>query len=442
MKDFLNFLKLKETRIFIVFSVFSIILIVVLFLNLKFIIALIFAIFLIVFAIQIAINSYSLAKTRFILDFEKKRNKYVFDILSEGVITYDKNFKILSINKAAQVITSLKEEEILNKIITPELAQDPKLALLVQIIFPSLAPVVIKKSEGSSYPQVVRINFQEPRELYLEVTTTLIFDENNKQIGFAKIIRDRSREIELSKSKSEFITIAAHQLRTPLSGIKWTSEMLLNQELGELNSQQLDGLKQINENIAKLIELVEDLLDVSKIEEGKFGYVFGKADLIKVIEEVVIAHQEMAKQYKVKIIFNKPSTNLPLILMDKDKISIVIQNLIENAIKYNVENGEVKINIELLKDKPFIQVSVEDTGIGINKNDLPKLFTKFFRSQDTLKKETSGSGLGLYISKNIIKRHGGEIWAKSIEKRGSTFYFVLPTDEKLIPPVEIIEEEF
>jgi len=442
MKDFLNFLKLKETRIFIVFSVFSIILIVVLFLNLKFIIALIFAIFLIVFAIQIAINSYSLAKTRFILDFEKKRNKYVFDTLSEGIITYDKNFKILSINKAAQIITSLKEEEILNKIITPELAQDPKLALLVQIIFPSLAPVVIKKSEGSSYPQVVRINFQEPRELYLEVTTTLIFDENNKQIGFAKIIRDRSREIELSKSKSEFITIAAHQLRTPLSGIKWTSEMLLNQELGELNSQQLDGLKQINENIAKLIELVEDLLDVSKIEEGKFGYVFGKADLIKVIEEVVIAHQEMAKQYKVKIIFNKPSTNLPLILMDKDKISIVIQNLIENAIKYNVENGEVKINIELLKDKPFIQVSVEDTGIGINKNDLPKLFTKFFRSQDTLKKETSGSGLGLYISKNIIKRHGGEIWAKSIEKRGSTFYFVLPTDEKLIPPVEIIEEEF
>jgi two-component system sensor histidine kinase VicK len=128
--------------------------------------------------------------------------------------------------------------------------------------------------------------------------------------------------------------------------------------------------------------------------------------------------------------------------MDKDKISIVVQNLIENAIKYNVENGEVRIKVEQLKDKPFVQVAVEDTGIGINKNDLPKLFTKFFRSQDTLKKETSGSGLGLYISKNIIRRHGGEIWANSIEKRGSTFYFVLPTDEKLIPPVEIIEEEF
>lgn len=442
MNDFLNFLKLKETRIFIAFSVFSIILIVVLFLNLKFIIALIFAIFLIVFAIQIAIHSYSLAKTRFVLDFEKKRNKYVFDNLSEGVITYDKDFKILSMNKAAQVITSLREEEVLNKVVTPELAQNPKLALLVQIIFPSLAPVVIKKNEGSSYPQVVRINFKEPRELYLEVTTTLIFDENNKQIGFAKIIRDRSREIELSRSKSEFITIAAHQLRTPLSGIKWTSEMLLNQELGELNPQQLDGLKQISDNTGKLIELVNDLLDVSKIEEGKFGYVFERADLIKVIEEVVLAHQQMAQQYKVKIIFNKPNVNLPLLLMDKSKISVVLQNLIENAIKYNVENGEVRIKVEQLKDKPFVQVAVEDTGIGINKNDLPKLFTKFFRSQDTLKKETSGSGLGLYISKNIIRRHGGEIWANSIEKRGSTFYFVLPTDEKLIPPVEIIEEEF
>lgn len=441
MKDFLNFLKLKEARIFIAFSVFVLILVVFLFLNLNLMIALIFTILLIVFAVLIAINSYYLAKTRFILNFEKKRNKYVFDNLSEGIITYDKNFKILSINKAAQIITSLKEEEVLNKIITPELARDSKLALLVQIIFPSLAPVVIKKSEGSSYPQVVRINFQEPRELYLEITTTLIFDENNKQIGFAKIIRDRSREIELSRSKSEFITIAAHQLRTPLSGIKWTSEMLLNQELGQLNPQQLDGLKQINDNTGKLVELVDDLLDVSKIEEGKFGYVFEKADLIKIIEEVVTAHQEMAKQYKVKIVFNKPSTNLPLILMDKDKISIVIQNLIENAIKYNVENGEVRINVELLKDKPFIQVSVEDTGIGISQKDLVKLFTKFFRSQDTLKKETSGSGLGLYISKNIIKRHGGEIWANSIEKRGSTFYFVLPTDEKLIPPVEIIEEE-
>jgi two-component system sensor histidine kinase VicK len=106
-----------------------------------------------------------------------------------------------------------------------------------------------------------------------------------------------------------------------------------------------------------------------------------------------------------------------------------------------VENGELRVKIEKLADKPYIQVSVEDTGVGIPQNDLPRLFQKFFRAGNVLKKETEGSGLGLYISRNIIKRHGGEIWAESTEKRGSTFYFVLPLDEKMIPPTEMVAEE-
>ncbi|MFA4990905.1 MAG: ATP-binding protein, partial [Candidatus Paceibacterota bacterium] len=116
---------------------------------------------------------------------------------------------------------------------------------------------------------------------------------------------------------------------------------------------------------------------------------------------------------------------------DPMRIKIVIQNLLENALRYNVENGQIIVKVE--KKPPYVEVSVSDTGIGIPKDELPKLFTKFFRASNVLKYETEGTGLGLYITKNIIEAHGGKIWAESIENRGSTFYFTLPIDEKLIP---------
>jgi len=385
-------------------------------------------------------SSYQLAVANSSLLLERNQNEHIVDSLSEGIVVYDQEFKIVSISAPAEIITGVRKEEIVEKAITPEWATNEHFRLLTQIMFPSLAPVVIKKTT-TAYPQIVEIRFSEPRELYLEITTNQVLGDKGELIGFIKVIRDKSREIQLFKTKSEFITVAAHQLRTPLAGIKWALEMLDKKEMGDLNDQQQAMIHETYTVSQRLGKMIDDLLDVAKIEEGKFGYQLEKNDIVTLVQEVLQSHGDQAAQYKVKMLFFKPTEPIPLLLFDKNKISIVVQNLIENAIKYNVENGEIRIRIEKLPDKPYVQISVEDTGIGIPQNDLPRLFQKFFRAGNTLKKETEGSGLGLYISRNIVKRHGGEIWAISTEKRGSTFSFVLPIDEKMVPPTEIMTED-
>lgn len=441
MNQWLKLLRLKELTLAKVFFALFVFQILVAFIWFPLWLKLIFFGVDLAFLISLSINSFKLAKINFALRLERNQNNAIINSLSEGVIAYDPDFKIWSMNDAAEIICGLRKEEVLDKRVTPEWAANERLKILATIIFPSLASVVMKKTVAT-YPQVVAISLTDPRELHLEITTNQIFDENKNLLGFIKIVRDRSREIQLLKTKSEFITIAAHQLRTPLAGIRWAAESLAKEEVGPLNPEQKELAAQSLATVEKLIKIVDDLLGVSKIEEGRFGYQMEKADLVALIEETLLSYKEIAEKYKVKLSFFKPATPLPLITLDKAKIMMALQNLIDNAIKYNVENGEVRVKVEQLKDKPYVQVSVEDTGIGIPAEDIPRLFTKFFRSENTLKKETEGSGLGLFIVKNIIKRHGGEIWVRSIEKRGSTFTFILPTDESLIPPVEVASEEF
>jgi len=192
--------------------------------------------------------------------------------------------------------------------------------------------------------------------------------------------------------------------------LRWAAESMAKEELGPLNPDQKLISKQNLEVMEKLVKLVDDLLDVSKIEEGKFGYQMEKADLASLVQDVLESSKENTSKHKVRLVFYKPETQLPLVKMDKSKIMMVMQNLVDNATKYNVENGEVSVKIEQLQDKPYLQVSVEDTGMGIAPEDMPRLFTKFFRASNTLKKETEGSGLGLFIARNIVRRHGGDIW--------------------------------
>lgn len=436
----IEFFKTREARPLVWFSVFFLIEAIV---TSRFLSPL-FSVFLLSFGavvlIMILFHSKALLKNNKALMLERNQNKYVIDSLSEGIIVYDQDFQILSLNKAAEVITGVRQDEILGKKVVPEWATNEHLRLFTQIIFPSLAPVVIKKNVAA-YPQIVEIRFLEPRELYLEITTNQVFNDTGQLIGFIRIVRDRSREIQLLKTKSEFITVAAHQLRTPLVGIKWALETINKKELGDLNEQQRAIVLEAYKTAERLSNIIDNLLNVAQIEEGKFGYQFEKADLVSLTQEVLESYREQAKRYRVKLLFFKPPEILPPITMDKNKIALVMQNLVENAIRYNVENGEVRVRIERLSEKPYIQVSVEDTGIGIPPKDLPRLFSKFFRAENVLKKETQGSGLGLFIARNIVKRHGGDIWVKSVQGRGSTFYFVLPMDETLIPPTEVVAEE-
>ncbi|OGY60905.1 MAG: hypothetical protein A3I33_02180 [Candidatus Colwellbacteria bacterium RIFCSPLOWO2_02_FULL_45_11] len=187
----------------------------------------------------------------------------------------------------------------------------------------------------------------------------------------------------------------------------------------------------------KLLKIVNDLLDVSKIEEGRFGYNFEQTNLVIFLSEILKNAQAVAKEYDIKLYFDKGAQQQLMVTIDPNRLGLAISNLLDNAIRYNVKNGSVTVNIKLLTDKPFAEVAIADTGIGIPPENMEKVFTKFFRAENVIKRETEGSGLGLFITKNIINRHGGTIRAESVIDRGTTFYFTLPTDSRLIPPKEV-----
>mgnify|MGYP001588648936 FL=1 len=187
----------------------------------------------------------------------------------------------------------------------------------------------------------------------------------------------------------------------------------------------------------QLLKIIEDLINIAKIEEGRFGYTFEPTDIGYFVNNILTQVMPQARRASIKIYFDRPKDPLPQVMINQEKMTMVFYNFLDNAIRYNVQNGEVIVKVEELKDEPFVQVSVRDTGIGISSSEINKIFGKFFRAENAVKFQTEGSGLGLYINKNIILAHGGKIWAESEINRGTTFYFTLPTSMEVIPEREM-----
>ncbi|HPW34170.1 MAG TPA: ATP-binding protein [Candidatus Paceibacterota bacterium] len=381
--------------------------------------------------------SFKIAKANTTSKIQTQQMHSVITHLNIGVVAYDNDFNVLIFNPAAQEIFQLSERDVLGLKLSTSMASDVKYMVLAQVIFSSLAPTVIKRSDPGVYPQVIDVSFDEPR-LDLRVITDRIFDEQGKIIGFIKLITNRTRETELLKSKTEFITVAAHQLRTPLTAVNWALESLENSQLQPQQKELVDtGFL----SAKKMLKTVNDLLDVSKIEEGRFGYQFEEVNIVSFIESILSQSMDVAKQYGIKLYFSRPESQMINVYIDQQKMSMVLFNLIDNAIKYNVENGEVTVSIEPLPGESFVRISIKDTGIGIPSNQIEKLFTKFFRADNVVKFAPDGTGMGLYIVKNVITRHGGRVWAESELNRGTTFYFTIPTNRDVIPKKELIEFE-
>jgi signal transduction histidine kinase len=433
------YLKLPEMRSLVVFTLVAIINIIIDFIYLPvwFAVAKLF-IFIILVAI-IAWNDLMFAKSNLELRASSRRIESIISNLRDGIIAYDNNFKITVFNPAAEAIFGLNKAEIIGQTLGPERAQESRLKFLIQVIFPSLAPIVVRRSEAGIYPQVVDVSFADPSK-ELRISTDRITDANGAVVGFVKVVHDRTREVELYKSKYEFVTVAAHQLRTPLTAVYWIFETLSK------SKDIVPADKEIITNglitSQKLLKIVNDLLDVAKIEEGKFGYEFNNANLIEFIAGILENANVVAKQYGVNLYFDRGNEPSIVVRIDASKLGLALSNLIDNAIKYNVKDGSVTVRVARVPDQPYVQIVVEDTGVGIPPEAMEKLFTKFFRAENVMKFRTEGSGLGLYIAKNIINRHGGAIWAESTLGRGTKFFLTLPTDPKLIPPTEVgfIEE--
>lgn len=222
---------------------------------------------------------------------------------------------------------------------------------------------------------------------------------------------------------TEPVSIVSHNLKTPLSAIKGYLEVLISEDLGNLNEQQEEYLKDILENTKQMIALVKDILDVAKIEANQMIVNPKPTDLAEFAEETIKEFSTLAKAKNCELSLEVLG-KLPFINVDPIKIKQVMDNIVANALFYNRRKGEVKVS--LFKKGKKVVFCCKDTGIGIEEKEKNKIFTKFFRSQRAVPLITSGSGLGLFISKAMIEKMGGRIWFKSEKDKGATFCFSLP----------------
>ena len=239
----------------------------------------------------------------------------------------------------------------------------------------------------------------------------------------AIITRSFERLAEANRMKSEFINIVSHQLRSPLSNLRWTIELLMSGRLGKIEEGQIEYFKILKENLGRMQELVSDLLIVSRIETATLPLKKEETSLKEVIGQLISEFQPFAKASNVEIEFNQQE-NLPKVLTDPSQIRLVVENFLDNATRYIKNSGRVKVLLE--KRGKNLYFEIEDNGVGIPQRDQKYIFQKFFRSENILKYQTQGTGLGLYISKAIIEKSGGKVGFKSQENKGSTFWFTLP----------------
>lgn len=237
------------------------------------------------------------------------------------------------------------------------------------------------------------------------------------------IIKNFERLANENQIKSRFVSIISHQLRSPITSLKWTIDLLLSNIAGKVEKKQMEFLILLKENINQMAELISNLLIISQIEAGKMPPKKTFFFLGDIVKKLIDESRPFAASYNTELKFDIKD-NLPKIFADAEQTKLVIKKLFDNAIKYIKPGG--KIEIKIFKKNQNIYFEIKDEGIGIPKEEQRYVFQKFFRSENAKKIQTHGSGLDLYIAKNIIEKNGGKIGFQSEENKGSTFWFILP----------------
>jgi len=253
------------------------------------------------------------------------------------------------------------------------------------------------------------------------------FDKLTRQLvkRDLELARANQKLAELDKAKSDFVSVAAHQLRTPLTGIKWSYTALLDSDTGPLNQEQKEIAQKGLSSISNTIDLINDLLNVAHVEEGKMEFDIKKQSIIPIAKKAVEGIKFVAEEKKIALFAKIPNeAGFPNVNIDAEKMSLVFANLLDNAVKYTPNEGRIDFNMD--QDQGIIKIAIQDSGIGIPKDQKNRLFSKFFRADNAVGVQTDGTGLGLYMVKKIIDRHGGKIIVDSTEGGGTTFIITIP----------------
>jgi len=253
-------------------------------------------------------------------------------------------------------------------------------------------------------------------------------------------IQDRTRQLamalekvqKISRTKSEFVSAVSHELRTPLTSIKGYAAILMSGRLGEIPEKVKERLEKINKHSDSLVELINDLLDISRIESGRVEMKFEKVNIKTIIDNVRDLLTPQMKEKNLAFIVDV-AKNLPEVMADDKQMERVFINLLSNAIKYTPKGT---ITLRASSNEKEILVEVEDTGMGMREEDLPKLFTEFYRVENEMNQSIKGTGLGLALVKNIITVHQGRIWVTSTINVGTTFHFTIPLEPQKLTAEE------
>ncbi len=362
---------------------------------------------------------------------EKNKLDVILSGITDGVIAVDLKQVIVSVNQAAEGLLGIAQEKVLGKKIDQVIKVFENKD---QLDTNTYCPIKLDSTQGivfqkNSLKIEVDSQFQaEDRSVFADVMTGSISAGVKANLGAILTFHNVTKEAELEEMKLDFVSMAAHELRTPLTSIKGYLSVFMQENKQMFNPEQMSFLNRINIASQELSALIENLLNVSKIERNNFAVSVAPVDWIASVKQLVDELLPRAAESKITLQFIPPTAPMPKVKADRLRMHEVLANLLSNAIAYTAAGGSVTVTVVLQGNE--LVTSVKDTGQGIPKEAIPHLFTKFFRVSGVLEQGSKGNGLGLYISKSIVEMHKGKIWVESELGKGSTFSFSLPVDSQ------------
>ncbi len=352
---------------------------------------------------------------------EATKHQAILEGIADGVMVADANGRVILFNEAAERILSVTRTRALGRLL------DDMLGLYGERAREWMAQVKIWQENPKDYESGEFLAERlETEQQVVSMHLSPVISKAHEFLGVVAVFRDVTAEVEADRAKSEFVSNVSHELRTPMTSIKGYVDLMLLGASGEMTAQQQHFMKIIKGNTDRLTSLVNDLLDISRIETGRIELECEPLDIGPLIEQVLLTIRPKAEEKGQRTQAFVPAA-LPLVYGDPDRVVQILTNLVGNAYKYTPRGGEFSVHAYVREE--MLHVAVCDTGIGISEEDQKKVFERFFRVDDPLVHEESGTGLGLSITVSLIHMHGGEIFLDSEYGVGSNFTFTLPLAE-------------
>ena len=357
---------------------------------------------------------------------EEKKMTAIVNSIAEGLILVDSSNRVLHINPAAERLLNLSADSI-DKDITEIIQNDELIHIFEedqrQILQHKPTNQISSKNEGINLISEVTLA-RHDEKLVLRIIASPFLNENGLILGTVYLFDDITREKEIDQMKSDFISLVSHELRTPLTSIIGFVSFILDGKAGAINDRQRNSLARVQRQSKRLAALINDLLDISRIESGRIQMEQKPISLLEIVTQRLEEIRPQADEKSIQLALTAPES-VPDIFGDEARMGQVFTNLIGNAIKFTPNNGEVSIKVEA--DGNLLHVEVIDTGPGIPAEERQKVFDKFYQLSDISTRQQGGSGLGLSITKSIVEAHGGKLWIDDGNQgKGSNFQFVLP----------------